>query len=178
MIITEFDYDIPVAWVDGDTQSEGVYIDDNANIFALRKSKDKIIDVSEKTSFFICNRGLKHIEKLETDWQELECNFKDTLIKSDDVWVVFDNQMERRELLQYKAIDQHIQSKIKTRDFDDIGQVALCCVDGNGYQVEALAVSAWVRKCWHIQEQIKFGERVFDSVEAAIAELPPFDIAH
>jgi hypothetical protein len=178
MIITEFEDDIPTTWVDGDTQNNGVYVADDVGVFALRRFDNELIDVSKNTSFFICNRGLKHIEKLETDWQELECNFKDTLIKSDDVWVVLDNQMERRELLQYIAIDQHIQSKIKTRDFDDIGQIALCCVDGNGYQVEALAVSAWVRKCWYIQEQIKLGELVFDSVEAAIAELPPFDIAH
>jgi len=81
-----------------------------------------------------------------------------------------------KALQQYIAIDAHIQTCIKSRDFDDIGQVALCCVDGNGYQVEALAVSAWIRECWKIQEVIKTGELVFNSVDEAIAALPAFDI--
>ena len=79
--------------------------------------------------------------------------------------------------MQYAAIDAHISASIKSRDFDDIGQVALCCVDGNGYQIEALAVSAWVLKCWHIQEQIKSSEVKYDSVDDAIKALPPFDIS-
>ncbi|CAB4132145.1 hypothetical protein UFOVP136_54 [uncultured Caudovirales phage] len=77
---------------------------------------------------------------------------------------------------QSAAIDAHIQDCIKSRDFYDIGQVALCCTDGNGYQVEALAVSAWIRKCWGIQEQINLGKLVFDSVDDAIKDLPEFDI--
>lgn len=117
-----------------------------------------------------------------TDVKPPECNLPSLLIWDGEKWGVFTPIIEEKpeDLInsQYIGIDQHIQSKIKTRDFDDIGQIALCCVDGNGYQVEALAVSAWVRKCWHIQEQIKLGELVFDSVEAAINELPPFDIAH
>lgn len=77
---------------------------------------------------------------------------------------------------QSLAIDAHINDCIKSRDFDDIGQVALCCADGNGYQVEALAVSAWVRKCWKKQEDIKSGKRVFKSIDDAIKDLPDFDI--
>lgn len=77
---------------------------------------------------------------------------------------------------QYNAIDAHIQTCIKSRDFDDIGQVAMCCVDGNGYQIEALAISAWIRECWKIQEAIKTGKLVCNDVGYALSELPKFDI--
>lgn len=103
MIITEFEYDIPIAWVDGDTQSYGVYVENDVDISALRKLNETVVDVSKLTTFFVCKNGKKHIEQLDDSWQKIECAFSDTLIKNGETWSIIDSKREAMSLSAAQA---------------------------------------------------------------------------
>lgn len=106
---------------------------------------------------------------------EVKADFSDTLPPVNELAVKYGLVSLSFVADQVAAIDAHIQGQIKTLDYDDIGQVALCA-GGGSHEVEALRVRDWISVCWGIQNDIKTGEAKFASVDDAIAELPEFDI--
>jgi hypothetical protein len=79
---------------------------------------------------------------------------------------------------QYKAIDTHIAQCIKSNgwDYDNLGEVAAYALLSEEYKNEAKAIWEWVEECHSVQSDIKNGVKKYDSVEAALKALPPFDV--
>lgn len=79
--------------------------------------------------------------------------------------------------MQYNAIDAHIHSVIKNcGDYDSIGELSAYALLSDKYNIEAKKVFSWVEKCHEIQADIKSGAKIFDSVDAVLAELPLFEL--
>jgi hypothetical protein len=74
---------------------------------------------------------------------------------------------------QSNAIDTHIAQQLATLNYDDIGQVAMCCLAGK-WQTEAQTVNTWIQLCWNIQANIVAGSVVYPDNQTAIAALPIF----
>lgn len=80
-------------------------------------------------------------------------------------------------IMQYNAIDAHIHSVIKNcGDYDNIGELAAYALLSDKYNIESKKVFSWVEKCHEIQADIKSGAKIFDSVDAVLAELPLFEL--
>ena len=72
---------------------------------------------------------------------------------------------------QSTAIDGYIAEQIKTLGYDDIGQVAACCLAGQ-WQTQAQVVNTWIQLCWNIQANIVAGSMIYATVDDAINALP------
>lgn len=110
--------------------------------------------------------------RYEDDDYKCQKNEKE-LAYSDDLMGGIVNVNSSSIAEQYAAIDEHILTKIKTKGYDSLGSVALAGLGGD-YQVEALRINDWVHAVWAIQDNLESAK--FDSVESAIAALPPFEI--
>lgn len=82
--------------------------------------------------------------------------------------------------MQYIAIDAHISQCIKSNgwDYDNLGELIGYAILSKEFKNEANAIWEWVESCQAIQTDIKKGVVKYDSVEAAISALPPFDIEY
>lgn len=177
MIITDFYYDIPVSWGDGDIELDGIFVSESINISSLRLSENGLIDASSNDVFFICGKGQKHIAQIEPTWQKLQCNLLDKLEFYNAQWRVVMSSIEEQ---QYNAIDAYISKCIKKNgfDYDNLGELAAYMQSNiDNYRIEALAIWQWVEKCHVVQSDIRIGAVKYDSVEEALAALPSFEIA-
>lgn len=56
----------------------------NKDVSYLRFYNDKVVDVSENTSFYIDQSGQKHVVQLDVKWKNLLCRVDDELVKGQD----------------------------------------------------------------------------------------------
>jgi len=111
------------------------------------------------------------------------CELPSLPIWDGEKWGVFtpitdEPTQEQKAAEQYAAIDAHIAVCIKSNgwDYDNIGEIAAYALLSDTYKVEARAIWEWIEECHAIQSDIKTGVKKYDSVEAALKELPPFDM--
>ena len=77
----------------------------------LRYDGEKIVEARAFKTFYIDEKGIKHIKKLNPNWQELNCNFDDPIIfdKSISKWRVKTPEEILEELKQEKI--QNLKQK-------------------------------------------------------------------
>ena len=75
--------------------------------------------------------------------------------------------------LQSNAIDNYIAQQIEALGYDNIGEVAVCCLPGK-WQAQAVIVNDWIQQCWVLQSNIISESVVYADIPTAIAALPVF----
>lgn len=79
----------------------------------LRTSNDELVDAADYSRFYIDAVGVKHIERHDVTWQEIECGYSDVLIKDGSSWRLKNDQDVYQE--QYKAVDDKRQNEYTQR---------------------------------------------------------------
>ena len=75
-----------------------------------------------------------------------------------------------------KAVQAHINSVVKTKDYDNENSIAKYLVDTNPFYEECKAISVWIGNVWikahEIQREVVEGTRAMPTVDEVIVELP------
>ncbi|NOI32312.1 hypothetical protein [Vibrio coralliilyticus] len=79
----------------------------------LRVSNGQLVDAADYSRFYIDTVGVKHIERHDETWHEIECDYFDVLIKNDSSWRLKTAQDVYQE--QYKTVDDKRQSEYTQR---------------------------------------------------------------
>ncbi|NOI32307.1 hypothetical protein [Vibrio coralliilyticus] len=79
----------------------------------LRVSNGQLVDAADYSRFYIDTVGVKHIERHDRTWQEIECGYSDVLIKDGSIWRLKTEQDVYQE--QYKAVDDKRQTEYTRR---------------------------------------------------------------
>ena len=80
----------------------------------------KIIDIRkipQPYTFYIDEKGIKHIVKLNDNWQELKCNWNDELVLDNGKWRVKTKEEKRIEIIQ------QYQNSLKNLEFQRLQQI-------------------------------------------------------
>ncbi|WP_019275461.1 hypothetical protein [Vibrio coralliilyticus] len=72
-----------------------------------------LVDAADYTCFYIDAIGVKHIERHDDLWQEIECGYSDVLIKDGSNWRLKNENDVYQE--QYKAVDDKRQTEYTER---------------------------------------------------------------
>ncbi|WP_052131695.1 hypothetical protein ABF162_08260 [Vibrio coralliilyticus] len=75
----------------------------------LRAVDGVLVDAMDYSRFYIDAVGVKHIDRHDETWQEIECGYSDVLIKDGSSWRLKTEQDVYQE--QYKAVDDKRQSE-------------------------------------------------------------------
>jgi len=79
----------------------------------VRVADGVLVDAADYSRFYIDAVGVKHIERHDETWQEIECAYSDVLIKDGSAWRLKTEQDVYQE--QYKAVDDKRQSEYTQR---------------------------------------------------------------
>ncbi|WP_019274441.1 hypothetical protein [Vibrio coralliilyticus] len=79
----------------------------------LRVVDGELVDAVDYSCFYIDAVGVKHIERHDETWQEIECGYSDVLVKDGSTWRLKTEQDVYQE--QYKAVDDKRQSEYTLR---------------------------------------------------------------
>ncbi|KFI13324.1 hypothetical protein IX95_05090 [Vibrio sp. B183] len=79
----------------------------------VRVVDGELVDAAVYSCFYIDAVGVKHIERYDETWQEIECGYSDVLVKDGSAWRLKTEQDLYQE--QYKAVDDKRQMEYTQR---------------------------------------------------------------
>ena len=79
-----------------------------------------------------------------------------------------------------RAIQEHINTTVKDRGYDNENSIAKYLVDGNPFYAECKAISLWIGSVWtythQVQADVQGGIRPLLTIQELIAELPTLEV--
>jgi hypothetical protein len=141
------------------------------------------IKYSAKTGGFY-PEGIQYAN-LPDDLVDVDLEHYEKLLASTEGEIVADanrqpcikSKSQADKLIEQSAyIDHYIEEKLKSLNYDNMQEVALCCTGGQ-YMAEAKELSLWIHECWSKQSDIINGKIICQDKECVIAALPSFNIS-
>ena len=140
--------DILIAIIEGDF-SDYIEIEDFNPYLRYNPESEEIIDIRELSqpyTFYIDEKGVKHILQLNQNWQPLKCNWDDELVNDNGTWRVKTEaeklqekkQEKQEELLSFEK--QRLQKVCDEYGYNGLADVSFYA---NQNDEEAKAILDW-----------------------------------